>query len=178
MIIYLVLKKDKKDKKKLEVVLKLFFMDIIFLGVLQLEEREMKVCLYICIRENIVYLEREISDFFQLVEKEMFCLRCIFTQREREERVCLVFVLKDQNQQFIKINFNVNIVWQQMEVEFLKVVEVVVQFSISRMVNGNNFNGLKLDIVFKLEFVGAVVGVEGWEKEIFEVCIGCYLVFF
>lgn len=97
---------------------------------------------------------------------------------EREERVCLVFVLKDQNQQFIKINFNVNIVWQQMEVEFLKVVEVVVQFSISRMVNGNNFNGLKLDIVFKLEFVGAVVGVEGWEKEIFEVCIGCYLVFF
>lgn len=79
-------------------------------------------------------------------------------------------------QQPIKINSNVNIVWQQMEVESSKAAEAAAQPSTSRMVNGNNSNGLKPDTALKPEPAGAAVGAEGWEKEIPEVCIGCYLV--
>lgn len=63
MTTYLVLKKDKKDKKKPEVAPKPSPMDTTSPGASQPEEREMKVCLYTCIRENIVHLEREIIDF-------------------------------------------------------------------------------------------------------------------
>lgn len=59
MTTYLVLKKDKKDKKKPEVAPKPSPMDTTSPGASQPEEREMKVCLYTCIRENIVHLERE-----------------------------------------------------------------------------------------------------------------------
>lgn len=60
-----------------------------------------------------------------------------------------------------------------MEVESSKAAEAAAQPSTSRMVNGNNSNGLKPDTALK---PGAAVGAEGWEKEIPEVCIGCYLV--
>lgn len=63
-----------------------------------------------------------------------------------------------------------------MEVESSKAAEAAAQPSTSRMVNGSNSNGLKPDTALKPEPAGAAVGAEGWEKEIPEVCIGCYSV--
>lgn len=65
-----------------------------------------------------------------------------------------------------------------MEVESSKAAEAAAQPSTSRMVNGSNSNGLKPDTALKPEPAGAAVGAEGWEKEIPEVCIGCYLSLF
>lgn len=96
MTTYLVLKKDKKDKKKPEVAPKPSPMDTTSPGASQPEEREMK----------------------------------------------------------------------QMEVESSKAAEAAAQPSTSRMVNGNNSNGLKPDTALKPEPAGAAVGAEGWEKEI------------